>query len=57
MTRFQGRVVQDDVPVATVDAPTLPGMIRELSRYAVLYGQDGPVVLQVKENGRWKDME
>lgn len=44
---FRGRIIQDGLVVAEVSAPTLGEAMRELSHYAFIYGQDGPVTVKM----------
>ena len=46
------RLIQDGQPVAWVEGPKAD---TEIMRYAYVYAQDGPVTIQKKVNGRWKD--
>ncbi len=43
------RILQDGQPVAGANSLT------EIRHYALVYGQDGPVTVQVRENGRWRN--
>lgn len=47
------RLIQDGQPVAWVEGDNA---VSEVLHYAVVYGQDGPVQIQQKVNGRWKNV-
>lgn len=57
MTNFRGRILQDGQPVASVEAPTLTGLFRELNHYANVYEQDGPVIVQMKNGRKWMEVK
>lgn len=44
----RGRVIQDGQQVALAVAPSREAMMRELSHYAAVYSQDGPIQLEVR---------
>jgi hypothetical protein len=46
------RLIQDGQPVAWAEGPKAD---TEIMRYAYVYAQDGPLTIQKKVNGRWKD--
>jgi hypothetical protein len=48
------RLIQDGQPVAWVEGSNA---VAEILHYAAVYGQDGPVTIQKKVNGRWKDWD
>jgi hypothetical protein len=50
----QYRLIQYGQPVAWADGPKADA---EIAHYALVYAQDGPVIIQKKVNGRWKDWE
>ena len=43
------RILQDGQPVAGSTS------LAEIRHYALVYGQDGPVTVQVKDGGRWRN--
>lgn len=45
------RLIQDGIPVAWSEGPTA---LNEIKHYAAVYGQDGPVRIEQRINGRWK---
>jgi hypothetical protein len=50
MTQVESyRLIQDGQPVAWVQ-----GRSADITHYAAVYAQDGPVIIQKKVNGRWK---
>ena len=49
MSRWSFLVEQDGMVVASGDAPTEDGAKREAGHYAMMYSQDGPVKVSVKE--------
>ena len=49
MSRWSFLVEQDGMVVASGDAPTEDGAKREAGHYAMMYAQDGPVKVSVKE--------
>lgn len=51
------RVLQDGLVVAEVQAPSYSQGAREIAHYAMMYGQDGPVDVQERKNGRWRSMK
>ena len=46
------RLIQDGQPVAWGEGPNADA---EIYHYAAVYVQDGPVTIQKKVNGRWKE--
>lgn len=46
------RLIQDGQPVAWVEGRSA---VADITHYAAVYAQDGPVIIQKKVNGRWKD--
>ena len=44
------RLIQDGQPVAWAEGRNA---FAEITHYAAVYGQDGPVTIQMKVNGRW----
>lgn len=48
----QFRIIQDGQPVAWVDGKNA---VAEITHYAAVYEQDGPVTIQKRHNGRWKE--
>jgi hypothetical protein len=44
------RLIQDGQPVAWAEGCNA---FAEITHYAAVYGQDGPVTIQMKVNGRW----
>jgi hypothetical protein len=46
------RLIQDGMPVAWVSGDNLTN---EVYHYAAVYEQDGPVTIQHKVNGRWRE--
>jgi len=44
------RLLQDGMVVASATSPA------EIMHYALMYGQDGPVVIQARANGRWRSL-
>lgn len=50
-----GRVLQDGIPVASVSSEDRGRMLANLSHYAAVYAQDGPVELQTRSGkSRWR---
>lgn len=50
-----GRVIQDGQPVAGVSCVRRDRMLAELSHYAAVYAQDGPIRLEVRSGkSRWR---
>jgi hypothetical protein len=45
------RLIQDGQPVAWVEGRSA---VADITHYAAVYAQDGPVIIQKKVNGRWK---
>lgn len=45
------RLIQDGIPVAWGEGPNA---LAAIQHYAAVYGQDGPVAIQMKVKGRWK---
>jgi len=56
MTDWTGRIVQEGQPVAFAFAKDRDAMMAQLSHYALVYGQDGAVTMQIKAPGerRWR---
>lgn len=53
--RVRYRLKQDGIPVAWADGPSA---YEEIRRYAAVYGQDGPVMIESKApKGKWKAMK
>ena len=46
------RLLQDGQPVAWVEGRS---SVADIIHYAAVYEQDGPVVIQKRVNGRWKE--
>lgn len=46
------RLLQNGQPVAWVEGRSA---VAEITHYAAVYAQDGPVTIQKKVNGRWKE--
>ena len=46
------RLLQDGQPVAWVEGRSA---VADITHYAAVYAQDGPVIIQKKVNGRWKE--
>lgn len=49
--RAEFRLLQDGMVVATATSPA------DIVHYALMYGQDGPVVIEARTNGRWRKVE
>ena len=49
MSRWEFAVEQDGMVVASGEAPTEAGAKREAAHYAMMYSQDGPVKVSIKE--------
>ena len=47
------RLIQDGQPVAWAEGNN---SLAEIAHYAAVYAQDGPVKVQKKAKGRWKDV-
>jgi len=47
------RLIQDGQPVAWVEGDTARA---EINHYAMVYGQDGPVMIQRLVGKKWKDV-
>jgi hypothetical protein len=45
------RLLQDGMVVASATSPA------DIVHYALMYGQDGPVSIQARVNGRWREVE
>jgi hypothetical protein len=45
------RLIQDGMPVAWVDGRSA---VAEITHYAAVYAQDGPVKIEKRVDGRWK---
>ena len=45
------RLLQDGMVVARATSPA------DIMHYALMYGQDGPVFIQARVNGRWREVE
>lgn len=43
-----GRLFQDGIQVARVDAPSRKDVEREINHYALMYSQDGPVRITIR---------
>ena len=56
MSDWEGRIVQESQPVAFAFAKDRDAMLAQLAHYALVYGQDGPVKMQIKAPGerRWR---
>ena len=52
MEEAEFRVMQDGLKVAAVSGPREECII-EVDRYAAMYSQDGPVLIEQKVRGRW----
>jgi hypothetical protein len=48
MTSYVAELWQGGVLVASVDAPTKNVAEREINHYALMYSQDGPVIIKRK---------
>jgi len=54
-TLYYGRIVEAGQPVAGVSGYDRDSVARETAHYANMYGQDGPVVVQMRHGKqRWK---
>lgn len=54
---YRGRVIQDGQPVAWCESEDEGRMLAQLAHYTLMYGQDGPVEVQVRHGkGRWKKL-
>lgn len=54
-TWHHGRVIQDGQTVAGCSAVERDRMLAELSHYAAVYSQDGPIRLEVRSGkNRWR---
>lgn len=53
---FRFRIIQDGIVVAGGSSPTQGGMLREMSHYAAVYAEDGPIERIETRAGksRWK---
>ena len=52
---WHGRVMQDGLQVARVTAADKRRMLAELSHYAAVYSQDGPITLETRAGkNRWR---
>lgn len=50
-----GRIIQDGQPVAGTSSESRDTMLRDLLHYAAMYGQDGPVKIEVRSGkSRWR---
>lgn len=49
--RQRFRLKQDGVPVAWAEGP---GAYGEILHYAMVYGQDAPVMIEQHRSGRWR---
>lgn len=47
------RLKQDGIVVAVVEGPSQSAR-QEIMHYAMMYAQDGPVVIERIRNGRWE---
>jgi hypothetical protein len=45
------RLLQDGMVVASATSPV------DIMHYALMYGRDGPVFIQARVNGRWREVE
>ena len=52
MTEWEGRIVQNGQAVAFSFAKDRDAMMAKLTHYALVFGQDGPVEMQVKAPGQ-----
>jgi len=46
------RLIQDGMPVVWVEGRSA---VTEITHYAAVYAQDGPVKIEKRVNGRWKE--
>jgi hypothetical protein len=46
------RLIQDGMPVVWVDGRSA---VVEITHYAAVYAQDGPVKIEKRVDGRWKE--
>lgn len=49
--RAEFRLLQDGMVIATATSSA------DIMHYALMYGQDGPVVIEARTNGRWREVE
>lgn len=49
--RNEFRLLQDGMVVAVTSS------LAEIMHYALIYGQDWPVVIQARVDGRWREVE
>lgn len=49
--RQRFRLKQDGIPVAWAEGP---GALAEINHYALVYSQDGPVLIEAHVNGGWR---
>ena len=49
--RQRFRLKQDGIPVAWAEGPQALG---EICHYAMVYAQDGPVMIEHHTNGKWR---
>lgn len=55
---YRGRVIQDGQPVAWCESEDEGRMLAQLANYTLIYGQDGPVEVQVRHGkGRWRNLQ
>jgi len=52
MEPLRYRLIQDGIPVAWTDGINA---FAEINHYAAVYSQDGPVKIQKRHCGKWKD--
>lgn len=48
------RVVQGGIVVASVSAPSYEQGMREARHYAMMFGQDGPLVIEERRDRKWR---
>lgn len=53
MTNDRYRLIQDGQPVAWTEGSSA---FAEISHYAAVYSQDGPVTIERRINGRWRPL-
>lgn len=49
--RIRFRLKQGGIPVAWSEGPSA---LAEIQHYAMVYGQDGPVLIERHSNGKWR---
>ncbi len=52
--KYQYDLIQNGMVVASVIAPTRKAALKDISHYALIYGQDGPVEIKEKKEARGK---